>query len=273
MPGVSQTLVFATLRRALATPDAPQPRPQDLPRPSRIRRVWGRFWTRGGILLGAQPIDLGGQSVALGLGPLGPPPLPLGLPGQRLDPLDQGRRERRDQGGELGRLGLRGEGARLRPRLCSRLRGCGVVGCVGCAVQEHAPGPALLAGRQGALGDALSDRLGGDGEEVGGLQRAIAADKAEDARVAERQRQREAEQREAAQGEVSKVRATVERDLRLGGAPESQVRSLADDAMKSYHLARARETAERGAAAERELKDFFRRQASTALRFDIPGEG
>ncbi len=93
---------------------------------------------------------------------------------------------------------------------------------------------------------------------------AIAADKAEDARLAERQRQREAEQREAAEADVAKVRAAVERDLRLGGAPESQVRSLADEAMKSFHLARARETAERGAKADRELKDYFARQGRAA---------
>ena len=88
--------------------------------------------------------------------------------------------------------------------------------------------------------------------------------------ASEAARRREAEQREAAAAEVAKVRAAVERDVRLGGAPESQIKAIVDKAMAEYHARRAVEAAELGDRQSRELRAYFKHQASSAMRFDEP---
>jgi len=100
------------------------------------------------------------------------------------------------------------------------------------------------------------------------FQAAVEADKAEDARLAERQRQHEAGLREQAELELAGVRAAVEADLRRGGCPEADVRRLAGEAMRSFHLEKARETATAGGRAERDMRSFFLRQAAAASHFD-----
>ena len=97
---------------------------------------------------------------------------------------------------------------------------------------------------------------------------AVAADRQEDARLAERQRQHEAGLREQAELEEAGVRASVEADLRRGGCPEADVRRLAGEAMRSFHLEKARETATAGGRAERAMRSFFLRQAAAASHFD-----
>jgi len=74
--------------------------------------------------------------------------------------------------------------------------------------------------------------------------------------------------RERAELELAGVRAAVEADLRRGGCPEADVRRLAGEAMRSFHLEKARETATAGGRAERAMRSFFLRQAAAASHFD-----
>jgi len=127
---------------------------------------------------------------------------------------------------------------------------------------------ALPGDAEAARVRADRDRERWNAERDARFQRAVAADKAEDARLAERQRQHEAGLRERAELEEAGVRASVEADLRRGGCPEADVRRLAGEAMRSFHLEKARETATAGGRAERDMRSFFLRQAAAASHFD-----
>jgi len=115
---------------------------------------------------------------------------------------------------------------------------------------------------------AAREREGWDREREARFQAALEADRAEDERLAAAQRRREEAQREVAEAAVAEVRQRVEKDLRLGGCPEGQVRGLADEAMRAHHAKRAAEAAELGDRQDRELKDYFRRQGRAAGAID-----
>ncbi len=100
------------------------------------------------------------------------------------------------------------------------------------------------------------------------LAAAVEADRAEDERLAAAQRQRDAEARERAELELAGIRAAVEADLRAGGCPETDVRSLAAEAMTAYHAKRAVAAAARGPATEAQMREVFRRMGAAASRVE-----
>ena len=134
----------------------------------------------------------------------------------------------------------------------------------------HADGhyvPVALPGSsERAAAQLERDRAMWQAEEERRRQRYRDEDAAHDREQAAKREAHEAELRRVATAEAARVRADVERQLRLGGVPEPQIRALADQAMTAYHLEKARETAASGGQSEQELREFFRRQASAAGR-------
>ena len=83
-------------------------------------------------------------------------------------------------------------------------------------------------------------------------------DAAHERRRAEAKAKHDAERRERAEAAAAEKRAAVERDLRLAGCPEGDVKRRADEAMAAYFAEQARATVTEGAKSERELAAYFR---------------
>ena len=98
-------------------------------------------------------------------------------------------------------------------------------------------------------------------ELIARRERQAAIRRKEDERCGAEQRAkraaREAKRREEAEAEAAAVRSRVERELRLSGCPEGQVKGRADEAMARYFADRGLEAATRGDRQERELKAYF----------------
>lgn len=90
-------------------------------------------------------------------------------------------------------------------------------------------------------------------------------DAARDQRLAVANREREDARRVVAEAVAAAKRRDVERDLRLDGVPEHQVKALADQTMADYFRSRAREAAEKGDRATRELTDYFHNQPAPSF--------
>lgn len=94
------------------------------------------------------------------------------------------------------------------------------------------------------------------------------ADAEHEAALARRKGEHEAAVRERNEAAAAERRAAVERDLRLDGTPESQVKRLADEVMAAWHRDRAMDAAGGRDRVSRELATFFRSRPAPAF-----GEG
>jgi hypothetical protein len=67
----------------------------------------------------------------------------------------------------------------------------------------------------------------------------------------------EAERRETALAATAEKRAEVERECRVRGVPDHQIKTVVDAAMLDYHKQQASDVATQGARTDRELRDYF----------------
>ena len=80
------------------------------------------------------------------------------------------------------------------------------------------------------------------------------ADAKHDREQAEKRAAQERQRRERAEAEVAQVRSRVERQCRLDGVPERELKAVVDQAMREWHVERARETADHGDRLRREMR-------------------
>lgn len=123
----------------------------------------------------------------------------------------------------------------------------------GSYVPVAAPGAAEEARRRHER-DVAAGRATEEARRQVRLQEEAAHQEKQRARRAEH----EAEVRARSEDAAAAKRAAVERDLRLDGAPEHQIKKLADDVMAAYFQDRALDAVGGRDRTERELRDFFR---------------